>query len=190
MFLFADQSTNRSGICLFTAPYELYNYQIIDLSYMDKDNQVEKRYEFLKQLKDIVLKNNVQIISTEGVYFNNNASSFMKLAKMQGCIEDWARANNIVCYSWKCAGEWRKWISVKSKKREDYKRETREYILAHYDIKDKVEKIIFDKYHTEKHLCFDDLSKEIKDIQFDITDAIAMGDAYFKMIENLGEASE
>jgi Holliday junction resolvasome RuvABC endonuclease subunit len=194
--LFVDQATRISGWAYFSEPYVLKAYNIIDLSPMPKlsdEDQANKRYELLKQLNEIILKYKIKLLTTEGVYFHSDPETHKKLAQMQGCIQDFCRNNNnnIVCFSWKCAGEWRKWLGIKSKKREEYKEETKKYVLEYYDVREDIESKIFDKYHNpEKHKSFDDLSKEIKNIQFDFYDSIAQGDAYFRMIENLGEACE
>lgn len=170
---------------------QLETYDIIDLSSMPKftaQEQTEKRFELTKQLKALIFLYKTQLVTTEGVYFHSNPETHKKLAQTQSSIQDMCRSFMITCFSWENAGEWRSVLGIKSKARESYKIETKEYVLAHYNIKDKVEKMIFDKYHNpEKHKCFDDLSKSIKDIQFDIYDSVAMGDAYFVKIGEMRE---
>lgn len=159
MFLILDPATNITGYAIFNAPYKLNNYGLINLSKISKEDQTKKRFELIKQIKELVLKFEINLITTEGVYFHSNASTHEKLSKVQGSIQDFSYSNNIICFSWSNAGEWRSKIGIKAKKREDYKRETKEYVLAHYDVPDNLSE--------------------------DECDAIAMGDAYFVMIENL-----
>lgn len=125
----------------------------------DQD-QANKRKELLHQIDGIIKKYDIQMIITEGVYFNSNADTHRKLAQCQGSVQDFCCRNNLVCFSWKCAGEWRKWIGITAKKREDYKVETKKYVIGKYGLLDNLEE--------------------------DIYDAIGMGHAYFVMLEQKG----
>jgi Holliday junction resolvasome RuvABC endonuclease subunit len=188
MILSIDQSTNISGVAVLDSKKQLLYYDIIDISDLPKQtdqDQTEKRFQFLQQLKLIIWKYKIKQIITEGIYFHSNQDTYCKLSKMQGCIQDYSRSFDILCFSFSNAGEWRKILSIKAKAREEYKQETKNYVLLHHNIKDDVEKMIFDKYHTSKHHCFDDLSKDTKNIQFDVYDAIAQCEAYFLKIEQL-----
>jgi formyltetrahydrofolate synthetase len=153
-------------------------------------DQTEKRFELVRQIKELVFKYQIELVTTEGVYFHSNPETHKKLAQTQASLQDFCRSFMITCFSWENAGEWRSVLSIKSKAREDYKNEVKKYVLVYYDIESDVEKMIFDKYHTEKHKCFADLSKAVRDIQFDIYDSVGMCLAYHKKIENLGEACE
>lgn len=183
-FLFLDQATNITGWSIFHQPFKLFKYGLIDLSYLPKytdEDQTEKRYQLVNQVRELIYHHKINMISTEGVYGGRqNLDTFKKLAQTQSSLQDWSRRNGTVCYSWKNAGEWRAILGIKSKNRAEYKPQTKEYVLSKYDIENDVEKIIFDKYHNpEKHSKFSDLSKENKETQFDIYDSIAMSDAYF-----------
>jgi hypothetical protein len=165
-----DQATNVSGATVFLAPYKLKEYYLINLSNMSKGTdqlQAEKRYEFIKQMREIVYKNHVNFISTEGVYGGKqNLKTYKLLAQLQATIQDWALRNEICCFSWANAGEWRSYINIptykngKQLKSEALKELTKQYVLAHYDIPDNLE--------------------------FDIYDSIGMSDAYFRMLEQKG----
>jgi hypothetical protein len=169
-YLFLDQATNISGAAIFLAPYKLKEYHLIDLSRMPKGTdqlQAEKRYEFIKQVREIVYRNNVNFISTEGIYGGKqNLKTYKLLAQIQASIQDWCRRSSITCFSWANAGEWRSYINIptyengQKLKSERLKELTKSYVLAHYDISDN--------------------------LKFDIYDSIGMSDAYFKMLEQKG----
>jgi Holliday junction resolvasome RuvABC endonuclease subunit len=194
MIFSIDQSTNISGWVSRGSNKEILDFGIIDLSNLPKQtdqDQADKRHELIQQVSCLVFKYKIKLVITEGIYGGKlNLDNFKKLAQCQGCLQDWCRNNERVCFSFANAGEWRAIIGTNGKNRDEDKELTKRYVLEHYDIQYDVEKIIFDKYHTEKHKCFNDLSKEVQKIQFDFYDAIAMSDAYFKMIDSLGEACE
>jgi Holliday junction resolvasome RuvABC endonuclease subunit len=189
--LSVDQATNISGEAVLDENKKLIFFGFTDLSHMPKQtaqDQTEKRFELVKQIKELVFKYEIKLVTTEGVYFHSNPETHKKLAQTQSSLQDFCRSFQITCFSFENAGEWRSALGVKSKSREDYKNEVKKYVLAHYDIESDVEKMIFDKYHNpEKHKCFADLSKAIRDIQFDIYDSVGMSCAYFVKIGEIIE---
>lgn len=181
-----DQATNYTGYCVIDSDKNILNFGIIDLSHLPKDgdvDQTEKRYQLLQEVKFLIYKHKISLVITEGVYFHRNPDTHKKLAQTQSTLQDFCRANGIICFSWSNAGEWRKIISVNTKSRETDKESTKQFVLEHYNIKDQVENYIFEKYHNEKQKCFDDLNKTIKETQFDIYDAIASCESYFRLLE-------
>jgi Holliday junction resolvasome RuvABC endonuclease subunit len=163
MYLATDQSTNLNGIAVFDKPYHLIDYQIIDLSAMPKQtdqHQAEKRHQFILQMRELVFKYKVKQVTTEGVYLHNNANTHRKLAQMQGCIQDWCINNEITCFSWENAGAWRHVLGIKGKKREELKEATKQYVIDMYGLPDN--------------------------LGDDIYDAVGLGTAFFKLIENKG----
>ena len=157
MFIILDQSTNLTGFAVFNHDKELVDYGIIDLSKMRKEtqeDQTNKRNELLNQIEELVQKYNVDLVVTEGVYFHRNPDVLEKLAKVQGCIQDYCYRKNIVCFSFHNAGEWRKRLGITAAKSKEYKEETKAYVL-------------------------DRLPSLSDTYDFDIYDAIAIGFAYF-----------
>lgn len=157
MFLIIDQSTNKSGYAIFNDNEKLIDFGLIDLSNLPKETQLDqanKRNYLIKQIDKLIKKYRITLVITEGVYFHKNPDTLEKLAKMQGCIQDFCLANNITCFSFKNAGEWRKCLGITAKKREEYKKETKAYVL--------------DRLHNLEDSYCDD-----------IYDAVAIGLAYF-----------
>lgn len=171
MFLFCDQATNVTGWSYYSKPFILNAHGIIDLSKMPKqgvENQVEKRFELIQQLKELVVKYNIRLITTEGVYCHDNLDTHKKLAATQASIQDYCRNSNsnITCFSWENAGEWRSFLKIptyqngKKLKSDVLKELTKQFVLVHYDVPDNLKS---DEY-----------------------DAIGMGHAYFVMLEQKG----
>ena len=157
MFLILDQSSNATGYAIFDNTEKLIDYGIIDLDKLPKStqqDQTNKRDVLIKQIDEMVKKYKIKQIVTEGVYFHKNPDTLEKLAKVQGCIQDYCFRKNIVCFSFANAGEWRKRLGITAKKRDEYKKETKAYVL---------DKLL-------------NLSDSYKD---DIYDAVAIGLAYF-----------
>jgi len=125
-----------------------------------EQDQADKRYELIQQLNNLIFSQKINMVITEGIFFNSNASTHEKLSKFQGCIQDFCRAKNIVCFSFNNAGEWRKWISIKARDRKTYKTETKRYVIEKYGLSD--------------------------DLAEDIYDAVGIGTAYYVMLENKG----
>lgn len=147
MFCAVDQATNISGWCVFTAPHQLLKYGIIDLSSLPKSTdqaQAEKRYQFLLQIKEIVYRYKIKQITTEGVYFHKNPDTHRKLAQTQGCLQDFCRNNEITCFSWNNAGEWRKLLSIKGNKRDEYKEQTKLLMMEMYKLSDNLAEDVYD----------------------------------------------
>jgi Holliday junction resolvasome RuvABC endonuclease subunit len=160
--LSVDQSTNLSGFAVLDETQKLIDFGIIDLSKLPKQTDQEqaiKRSILLQRIDEIIDKYAVYQIITEGVYFHNNADTHRKLSQIQGCIQDYSIRKGLVCFSFKCAGEWRKWLQIKSKTRADYKAETKKYVLANFDVPDNLSE--------------------------DIYDAISINAAYFKMVKKI-----
>lgn len=188
--LVLDQATNLSGYVVANENKKFIDFGVIDLSYMPKytdEEQTEKRHELIKQISFLVSKYQIKMITTEGVYYHGNPDTHKKLSQVQGAIQDWCRNISLPCFSWKNAGEWRKYLGIGLRDRNDKKELTKQYVVDHYDVKNQVEDLIFNKYrNSKKHVCFNDLNKEIKGMQFDIYDSIGMLTAYFLMLEEKG----
>ena len=160
MILVVDQSTNKSGYAVIDENESIITYGLIDLSKMPKHNdfdQTKKRNILISQINKLVNEYKIYQIITEGVYMHKNVDTHKKLSKMQGSLEDYCLQNDIVCFSFANAGEWRKAIGVKAQKRDEYKLETKKYVLSNYTIENNLED--------------------------DIYDAIGMASAYFIMVK-------
>jgi Holliday junction resolvasome RuvABC endonuclease subunit len=155
-----DQSTNKSGFVVMDANKKIITFGIIDLSSLPKStdqDQAEKRYQFISQMRELVYKYDITIIVTEGVYFHKNPDTLRKLACMQGTIQDWCRNNSVLCFSFANAGEWRKLLSIKSQNRDEYKEATKQYVISMYGLPDNLAE--------------------------DVYDAVGIGTAYFRLLE-------
>jgi len=142
-----DQASVISGYAIFDLGGRIVAYGIIDLSKLPKStqqDQANKRNVLINNIHDLVQKYDIQQIITEGIYYHSNQSTYEKLAKVQGCVQDYAVRKNLVCFSWANAGEWRKWISITGKKREDYKAATKRYVIENFDVPDDLVEDIYD----------------------------------------------
>lgn len=169
MFLFIDQATNISGYAYFPKPFVLDSYGVIDLSKMPKqgiENQIEKRFQLVQEIKEKVLTYDIKLITTEGIYFHNDFETYKKLAQVQASLQDFSRNSNLTCFSWENGGEWRKYLKIpthensKKLKSDALKELTKQFVLDHYNVPDNLKS---DEY-----------------------DAIGMGHAYFVMLEQKG----
>ncbi len=125
----------------------------------DQD-QTEKRYQLLQQLKPIIWKYEAKQVITEGIYSNRNMSTFRKLAQMQGAVQDWCRNNEILCFSWANAGQWRAILGLNGKNRDEDKILVKKFVIEMYGLPD--------------------------DTSDDVCDAIGSCLAYFQMLEQKG----
>ena len=139
MILSLDQSSNATGFALFNKG-KLITYGVIDLNKMPKGGEEEytnKRIVLKNRLSEIITDNLVKLTLTEGVY-GQNIKTCKILSKVQGSVQDLCKELDIDCFSFANAGEWRKLIGVKGKKREEYKENTKQYVLTKYDIPDNL----------------------------------------------------
>lgn len=144
-----DQSTQKNGWCVLNA-----NAEIIEYGYCDKSKNGDttdlghtmRRNSLREDLRKIIDKypEIIQVVC-EGTY-KNNVEVYKKLCKVQGSIEDLCYDLNISCYSFKNAGEWRKFLPVKiTGKRDVCKRLTKEYVLSQYpELSDNLPQDIYD----------------------------------------------
>jgi Holliday junction resolvasome RuvABC endonuclease subunit len=158
--LVIDQSTNLNGWVVFSNPYVISDYGIINLSKLPKStdqDQAEKRYQFLQQIEPLIEKYDIRQVITEGIFIKNK-KHYKKLAMMQGCIQDYCRRkSNICCFSWENASEWRKILKLNGAERKDDKELAKQYIIDLYGLPDN--------------------------LSDDIYDAASSGTAYYKMLE-------
>ena len=161
MILALDQSTNVTGWALFQDE-ELVDYGFFDLGKMPKpgdENQTEKRFSFINKISILIAENDVKLVITEGVYYQRNPESYKNLSKFQGRVQDYCRDNNITCFSWANAGQWRKVLGIKGTKKTEYKQATKDLMIEVFGI-----------------------SEELKEDEYD---AIAIGWAYVEMTKNI-----
>jgi Holliday junction resolvasome RuvABC endonuclease subunit len=162
MILALDQSTNITGWALFKNG-KLFEHGYFDLGKLPKsgdENQTNKRSVFKDKLASLIDKNNVKMVITEGVYYQKNPESYKNLSKFQGRVQDFCKDNDLTCFSWANAGQWRKVIGVKGRKKVEYKQATKDYVIEKFDLSE--------------------------DLTEDECDAIAIGSAYIVMTEEMG----
>jgi Holliday junction resolvasome RuvABC endonuclease subunit len=168
-----DQASRRTGWAVASSEMVLLDYGLIDLEKIQ--DQTKKRQALIQNVNELVEKYNIKQIILEGIY-KRSVKVYKILAKVQGSLEDFCNAENIICFSWENAGEWRKWIGISNykkndkgkmiqKKSEELKEETRKFVIDTYGLTEEVliNKGIDKKYHN------------------DVWDAIGSCDAYFKM---------
>ena len=120
MILSLDQSTGIKGYCIMNLEQELITYGIIDLRKCPKKTNIEqtkKRSVLVNQIKELVNEHNILQTITEGIYMHKNIDTYRKLAQCQSSIQDYCLRENIVCFSFANAGEWRKFIGVETHKK-------------------------------------------------------------------------
>ena len=161
MILALDQSTNVTGWALFKDG-KLFKHGYFDLNSMPKsgdENQTEKRFAFKDKIAILISQYGVKLVITEGVYYHRNPESYKNLSKFQGRVQDFCKDNDITCFSWANAGQWRKVLEIKGIKKSDYKQATKDYVTSKFGLSD--------------------------DLKEDEYDAIAIGDAYVVMAGGL-----
>ena len=70
MILSIDQSTNQSGWFCHGKNQDIIDYGIIDLSHLPKktdQDQAEKRYQLLQQLKHIIYKLSIESVKNKAL---------------------------------------------------------------------------------------------------------------------------
>lgn len=125
-----DQSTKMTGYSIWRDK-ELVGHGVIDLSCItDKEVRTVEMYKSVKSLIKNIKPNFVIIEETQ---FQSNQKTFRTLAQLQGLFF----AIFIDCEVGYLAVEplmWKSHIGIKSKKREEQKQETMEYVSSKYPI--------------------------------------------------------
>lgn len=174
IILAVDQALNYTAFSVF-ANGELLAYSMINTSF--KAEYLKKIDLILEKTKELVSKYNVNIIINEDIYFMN-AQTFKKLAFLLVSFEHYAYKNNIhqlTIHPMTIKAYIGALGSEGAKKRKEQKSLMVDYVLDKYNI--DIEKFTEEKYP-------DVYAKKKKKGDFDIADAICIGDFVNNILES------
>lgn len=125
-----DQSTKLTGYSVWEDG-KLVKHGVIDASYItDKNERTAKMYKSIRNLIESVKPDYAVIEETQ---FQSNQKTYRTLAQLQGLIFA-IFIDNGIGYMTVEPLMWKSHIGIKSRKREDQKRETMEYVSSRYNI--------------------------------------------------------
>lgn len=165
LILAIDQSTSISGWAILDANRNLIDYGIWDKTNVGDTTELGHTIKRNSLKKDIIktlqkYPNIIQVIC-EGVTYQRNPQTHMKLSKCQGLIENICYELKVNCLTFN-ASSWRSYLPIKfGKKRNEIKENTKKYILSLYP--------------------------EIGEQEQDVYDAIGIGLAYLNMVIDIGQ---
>ena len=134
-----DQSSNKTGFAIYENE-ELIKYGVFDIHDLDeKHNGIcyfqEKIENNLMFIDRLIKEYKIDLVCIEDIQSQSNVNTYKKLAWLQGSIMQYLYDNNFE-YSILSPSEWRKVLNIKgkSRKREDIKLATQQYVTKAFGI--------------------------------------------------------
>lgn len=130
-----DQSTKKTGYSIWNNG-NLLKYGVIDVD--ESLGSLDRVCEMYEAVKKLIKAEKPDFVCIEDTQFQKNPKVLKRLSQMQGAIFAILIEEDIGFYIIEPSA-WKSYVEIKSKKREDQKKETIEFVKKTYSIKEPTE---------------------------------------------------